>query len=474
MNPRPFVGLGAALLLGACSLAPPYSPPAVATPPAYKEAVGPWRPANPTDRLPRGAWWTRFGDDTLNRLEPQLDSANADLAAAVARYDQARAFATEARAGLFPQVDAGASLSTNKQSMNRPLRVPTANTPNYYGANQLDMQVGYEIDLWGKIRNTAAAGKDMAQASAADLASARLSLEAELAIDYFSLRGLDADAQLLNDTVTAYQKSRDLTQKLFDGKLVGSIDVSRSETQLRLAKAQVADIASRRALLEHAIAVLIGQPPAAFTLPPQPALPAPPEVPTGLPSVMLQRRPDIASAERQMAAANARIGVARAAFYPSITLGLLGGTQSTNLGLLQAANSFWALGPSVSLPIFHGGFLKAQEKASYASFDEMSANYRSTVLNAFAQVEDNLALLHWLGDESVQEDAAVGAAQHTLDEALNLYRQGADSYLDVVTAQTPLLQAQQQALDLRTRRVLAAVALVRALGGGWDTSELPS
>jgi len=461
------------LLLGACSMAPAYQPPPLPIPPAYKED-GPWRPAQPADGQPRGPWWARFGDADLNRLEPQLDAANPDLAAAVARYDQARAFAARAESGLLPQLDAQGELSANKQSAHRPLRSSGSSQPTYYGANQIGGVASYEVDFWGQIRNQVTAGKALAQASAAGLASARLSLETELASDYFALRGLDADAKLLDDTVDAYQKALELTQRLFDGKLVSSMDVSRAQTQLETARAQASDVAGRRAMLEHAVAILVGQPPAAFSLPARPDVAPAPAIPTGLPSDLLQRRPDIASAERQMMAANAQIGVARAAFYPSLSINALGGTQSTDLNLLSAANSFWAVGPNVSLPIFDGGLLKAQESTAWARFRETSADYRSTVLKAFAEVEDNLAQLHWLGQETSQEDAAVQAAQHTLDVALNLYRQGADSYLDVVTAQTPLLQAQQQALDLRTRRVLAAVGLIRALGGGWDTIDLPS
>jgi NodT family efflux transporter outer membrane factor (OMF) lipoprotein len=466
----PVIGFG--LLLTACNLAPEYHPPLIATPASYKES-GPWHPAQPSDTLPRGPWWERFGDTTLNELEPRIDAANPTLAATVAIYDQARAYAAQAEAGLYPQVNLGASLSANRQSDTRPLRASKVGG-SQYGANELDAQASYEIDFWGKMRNTALAGAASAQASAADLATIHLSLQAELASDYYSLRGLDADAQLLADTVTAYQKARDLTERLFQGKIVSSMDVSRADTQLETARAQVSDIAARRALLEHAIAVLVGEQPSSFSLPAK-VLPFKlPDIPTGMPSTLLQRRSDIAMAERNMQAANAEIGVARAAFYPSVSLNFLGGTQSTSLSLLSLANSFWSFGPSVSLPLFNGGALDAQESATYAKFRQTNADYRATVLSAFAEVEDNLALLQWLGKESGNEDAAVTAAQHTLDVALNLYQQGADSYLEVVTAQTPLLQAQQTALDLQTRRLLADVALIRALGGGWDTGEMPS
>jgi len=460
-----------ATTLSACNLAPDYHAPLVAVPAAYKE-VGPWQPAAPSDDVPRDAWWQHFGDATLNRLEPQIDMANPDLAATVARYDQARAFAAEAEAGLDPQASLGASLSANRQSTTRPLR--GGNQPNFYGANQAAVSVGYEIDFWGKIRNEAQAGTALAQASAADLATMRLSLEAELGTDYFTLRGFDADAKLLTDTVGAYQKAVDLTRTLFQGKIASSLDVARAETQLETAKAQLSDVTAKRALMEHAIASLIGQPAGGFSI--APAVPpfTLPEVPASVPSTLLQRRPDIAAAERAVAAANSEIGVARAAFYPSVSLNLLAGLQSGGLGLLSLPNSFWSVGPDVTLPVFTGGKLDAEESAAYARFREASQDYRSTVLQAFQQVEDNLAELHWLGEASQHEEAGVTAAQQALDVAFNLYHEGASSYLEVVTAQTALLQAQQAALDFRTRRLAADIGLIRALGGGWDATDLSS
>ncbi|HLZ68015.1 MAG TPA: efflux transporter outer membrane subunit [Aliidongia sp.] len=460
-----------AIALSACNLAPDYHPPLVDVPAAYKEA-GPWQPAAPSDDVPRGAWWERFGDPTLDRLEPRIDADNPDLAATVARYDQARAFAVEAAAGLDPQVSLGASLSANRQSKTRPLRGATQ--PNFYGANQAAASVGYEIDFWGKLRNEAKAGTELAQASAADLATMRLSLQSELATDYLSLRGLDADAKLLTDTVGAYQKALDLTQTLFHGKIVSSLDVSRAQTQLDTAKAQLSDISSKRALMEHAIATLTGQPAGSFSIPTEVPPFTLPDVPASVPSTLLQRRPDVAAAERSVAAANSEIGVARAAFYPSVSLNLLAGFQSSGLNLLSLPNSFWSLGPDVTLPLFTGGKLDAEEAMAYARFREAGADYRSTVLAAFQEVEDNLALLHWLGQESSDEAAGVTAAQHTLDVALNLYKEGVASYLEVVTAQTALLQAQQTLIDLQTRRLTADVGLIRGLGGGWQASDLPS
>lgn len=470
MKARFLLATSAALSLTACNLAPDYHPPLVAVPASYKEA-GPWQPAQPADAAPRGPWWQQFADPTLDRLEPQVDKANPDLAATVARYDQARAAAVEAEAGLYPQISLGASSIANRQSSERPLRV---GGPNEYTANTLDTQASYEIDIWGDVRNKAAAGRALAQASAADLATVRLSLQAELASDYFTLRGLDADAKLLADTVAAFQKALDLTQTLFAGKIAAGTDVSRAQTQLETARAQVSDVAGRRALLEHAIATLVGEPASSFSIAVEQPKLGLPDFPTSLPTDLLQRRPDIASAERDVKAANAEIGVARAAFYPSLSLNLLGGFQDTRFDAPSLPLSFWSVGPDVTLPLFTGGELDAQESAAYAKFREASEDYRSTVLGAFQEVEDNLALIHWLGTETSDENAAVAAAQRTLDSALNLYREGATSYLEVVTAQTALLQSQQGAIDVQTRQLEAEVGLARALGGGWRQEDLPS
>ena len=471
MTPRYTYVVAFAWLLSACDLAPAYRAPLVTVPTDYKE-TGPWQPAKPMDGLPRGAWWQQYEDATLDGLEDRIGPANPDLAAAVARYDQARAFAAEAAAGLYPQAELDGFLSTDKQSQDRPLR--GAAQPNYYGANQLDVAASYEIDIWGKLRNEAAAGVASAQASAADLATVHLSLQGELATDYFLLRGLDADAGLLGETTNDYQEALDLTRRRFEGKIASGLDVSRAQTQLDTVRATLADIYAQRTLMEHAIAVLVGEPASDFSIPAQVISFRLPDVPAGVPSELLQRRPDIAEAERVVSAANSEIGVARAAFYPSFSLNLLGGTQSTQLNLFSWPNTFWTLGPSVTLPLLTGGALDAQEAAAYAKFREAGANYRATVLNAYREVEDNLALRQWLGREFADDEAGAKAAQRSLDIALNLYRDGAESYLEVVTAQTALLQAQQAALDIRTRLSVANVALIRALGGGWDTTDLPS
>jgi NodT family efflux transporter outer membrane factor (OMF) lipoprotein len=443
------------------------------TPVAYKEG-GPWQPAKPSDDLPRSDWWRDYGDPTLDQLEGEIDAGNPDLAASVARYDQARAYTAEASASFLPFVDLTGSATQNRQSAKRPLRSP--NQPNQYGANTVGLQVSYELDFWGQIRNTVAAGEATAQARGADVETVRLGLHAELASDYVALRGLDAELKLLTDTEAAYRRAQQLTQDRHDAKIASGIDVSRSESQLESALALESDARAQRALLEHAIASLVGKPASDFSIAPAVVKIPLPEVPTGLPSTLLQRRPDIAAAERRVASANATIGVVRAAFYPNIMLNLMGGFQNTGggLGLLAAPYSFWSVGPGLALPIFEGGLRHAQEAQAYAVLDEASGNYRSTVLSAFQEVEDNLALLHHLGVEYQDESEAVAAAEHTADLSLTLYHDGAVSYLDVVVAQTEALQAERALLDLSTRRLQANIRLVKAVGGGWSTKDLPS
>jgi NodT family efflux transporter outer membrane factor (OMF) lipoprotein len=461
---------GCALALAGCNLAPRYSVPATPVPVTYKEA-GDWQPATPADTVHRGAWWEIYEDRTLNDLEVQVEAGNPTLAAAAAAYEQARSFAAEASSGFYPHIETDGGLSADKQSANRPLR--GGGEPTYYDANFLGGQASYEIDLWGRVRNSVAAGRDAAQASAADLENVRLMLHAELAEDYVAMRGLDEEAGLLNDTVAAYTRAHQLTQNLFEGKIASLMDVTRAETQLEDAEAQASDIVARRALLEHAIATLIGKPPAQLSLAPSVVRIAVPDVPAGLPSTLLQRRPDIASAERRVAAANQTIGIARAAFFPTISLTGTAGYQGTNIDLLQLPNHYWSIGPGISLPLFEGGLLRARLRGARAAFEEASGEYRATVLQAFREIEDNLALLHWMDKEAQQEDAAAKAAQQTLDMSMSLYKNGADSYLDVVTAQTSALVAQREVLALQTKRIQASIGLVRALGGGWSIEQLP-
>ena len=467
----PIVLIGLLALAG-CSLAPPYATPSMPVPAAFKETPG-WMPATPGDDRVRAPWWTQFQDPTLDTLEAQVPIANPNLQAALAAYDQSRAFAAEANAFLMPTVGLADSNTYNRQSGERPLR--GKDQPNDYAANTLGGVVNYEFDFWGRIRNLAASGKAQAQASAADLATAELSLEVQLADDYLSLRGLDAQGQLLQTTVAAYQRALDLTEARHTGGAASGLDVHRAQTQLSSARAEISDVLAQRALYEHAIASLVGQPASSFRVAPAVGQRIIPSVPPGVPASLLQRRPDIAAAERRAFAANRLIGVARAAYYPTISLDALGGWQNTGgNSLLTMPDTFWTLGPQLALTLFDGGLRKAQVSASRAAFKGASANYRATVLAAFQQVEDQLALASHYAAEEVDERDAVTAAQATTDLSLIRYREGATNYLDVVAAQTAELQAEQALLGLQTRRQQASVNLVRALGGGWDRTALPS
>lgn len=459
-----------ALWLGGCSLAPIYQAPKVdiATD-TWKDS--PWQPAQPGDHLPHGSWWRVYDDPVLNDLEDRIETANPSLASALARYDQANAYTGQLRSGLYPTVDAAAGLTQNRQSDNRPLR--GANQPNVYAANTIAVGANYEIDLWGRVRNLVAAGEAAAQAGAADVESVRLSLHAQLADNYVRLRGIDTQIRLLNDTVEAYTKALSLTRNRHAGGVASGLDVARAETQWRSVRAAVADIAAQRAIYEHAIASLIGQPAMNFSLPATNGEMAVPTIPTAVPSVLLQRRPDIAAAERRAASANATIGVARAAFYPSLSLGAGFGYQNTGEGgLLSAPNSFWTLGPGMLLNLFDGGLREARVAQARAALDQAGADYRVVTLAAFQQVEDDLALLKYDHAAEQEQNDAVKSATMTLNLALNRYREGAVNYLEVVTAQAAALSAQNSALDLHTRQLRTSVDLIRALGGGWSRDAI--
>ena len=461
--------LASVAALAACSLAPKYDVPATPVAAQYK-TYGPWTSAQPADQIDRNGWWKMYGDTQLDDLETRLLANNTDLRAAYAHYAQAQAFVAQVESGLYPTVSANAVPLRERQSDTAPLR---GNGPADYNSVTLGAQVNYNLDLWGRVRDSVLAGKDEAQATKADLASVKLSLEVELADSYIRLRGLDQQTDLLNATELAFAKALQLTQTLHGHGIVSGLDVSRAQTQLSSAQSQLSQNLAQRALMEHAIAVLVGTSAAEFSLPQQTTAIALPAVPTGLPSTLLQRRPDVAAAERRVAEANAKIGVARAAYFPNIALTLQGGVQSAAYsGLVSAPNLFWAIGPQLVQYVFDGGFRRAQLDAAKAATEEAGDRYRGVVLTAFQQVEDNLALLSYLGTALGQQRDAAVAAQTSVDLALQQYKQGTVGYLDVVQAQTVQLDAQRSVLDIQTRQLSANVQLLDALGGGWSNDEL--
>jgi NodT family efflux transporter outer membrane factor (OMF) lipoprotein len=420
--------------------------------------------------MPRGDWWAMFGDADLNALQERLIQHSPDLAAALARYNQAKAYSDQLRSGLFPSLALDANAQRDRQSNMRPLR--GINSPADYNSFTVGVQAVYELDLWGRIRNEVAAGKFQAQASAADFVSARLSLQAQLADDYVVLRGLDRQIAVLNQTVNAYEKALALTQSRRDGGIASGLDVARAETQLGTSRSLVAQALALRAVSEHAIAALIGEPASQFSIEPRRAPIALPQLPIGVPATLVQRRPDIAAAQRRIAASNANVGVARAAFFPDVTLSAAFGYQSTAAGSwLTAPNAFWAIGPSVLMSLFDAGKRKAQVAQAQAALDEAGSIYRGIVLSAFAQVEDGLALANHYRTAALEEGSAMGAAQRALDISLTRYQEGEVGYLEVVTSQTAALQAQLGSLDLDTRELRASVQLIRALGGGWTPAQ---
>jgi NodT family efflux transporter outer membrane factor (OMF) lipoprotein len=458
------------LALGGCSFAPPLQVPEVPLAAAYKEEA-PWTRAKPADELPRDAWWTLYGDAQLDALQARLVKGSPDLAAALARYEQAKAFTDQLRSGLYPLIGGAANAQRIRQSESRPLRVLGATSPDVYSSRTLGVQIDYEFDLWGRIRNQIASGSASEQAAQADLESARLSLQAQLADSYIALRGLDREIALFTDTVAAYRKALDLTQSRHGGGLASGLDVSRAQTTLDVARSQEAQQAAQRAVVEHAIAALIGESPSQFALAPSLDPINLPSIPTGVPSALLQRRPDIAAAQRRIMAANANIGVARAAYFPAITLSGNAGYQDSGTGsFITAPNLFWAIGPSLVMALFDAGRRDAQVAQARAVLDENGARYRGVVLGAFQEVEDNLALLHHYRTAAEAERSAVESAQRSLDFATSRYRDGAASYLEVVTSQAAALQTQREALDLDTRQQRASVQLIRALGGGWEAT----
>ena len=450
------VALLTTLALASCVMGPDYRRPQVVTPPEYKESKD-WKIAEPRDGVPRGKWWEIFADPQLNALADRVTVSNQSLKQAEAQYRGAQALVRSARAGLFPTVSGTAGV-TRSSAGSRP------DATNY----NLAANASWDADLWGRVRRGVEASEAGAAASAADLESARLLIQSEVVLNYLQLRVLDTQKKLLDDSAAAFAKSLELTQNRYKAGLAGRVDVAQAETQLKSTQAQALDTGVQRAQLEHAIAVLLGASPAEFALAPALIKAAIPAIPTGLPSELLERRPDIASAERRMAAANAQIGVARAAFYPSLSLSGSVGHQSASFAdWLLAPSRFWSLGPQLVQSIFDAGLRKAVSDQAIASYDGTVANYRQTVLNAFQDVEDNLVALRILEQEARVQDEAVAAARLAVELTLNQYKAGIVSYLNVVSVQTTLLANERSALALLNRRLTAAAQLVRALGGGW-------
>jgi NodT family efflux transporter outer membrane factor (OMF) lipoprotein len=460
------------LLIGGCSVGPKYSKPTTQIPPSYKENAN-WKTAQPSDQAQKGNWWEIFQDPQLNALEEKLTVSNQSLRAAVDRFREARDVLRETRSSLFPLVTASVSATQNRQSANRALRGATS--PTNYSDLILAGDVSYEADVWGSVRHSVESSRALAQASAADLETIRLSLHAELALDYLTLRGLDAQKQLFDTNVDAFDKALQLTESRFQGGVASREDVDLAATQLEQTRAEDIDITSARDQFEHAVAVLIGQPASSFRLDPAPLPVIPPAPPPGLPSELLERRPDIAEAERRVASANEQIGIARAAFFPTVTLGLVGGFESGRFpNWLTGPSAIWSIGASAAETVFDAGRRRAVSDQAIASYDEVVADYQQTVLTSFQQVEDFLSDLRVLDDEAKTQDAAVAAANRALEQSTNRYKGGLDTYLTVITAQSAALANERTAVSLLTRRLTSTVLLVKALGGGWDVSKLPA
>jgi NodT family efflux transporter outer membrane factor (OMF) lipoprotein len=478
-TPRPALkpaGPVLAVLFGlcGCDLAPAYQPPQYVLPANYQGSP-PFKVAHPLDTLPRGPWWVRFGDPTLNQLEQQLTAENPDLAALAEAYTQARDLAAEARAGLFPQVTANGLMSDNKQSLQRLFRSQSGNQPIQEASNQILAGASWEPDFWNQIRNSTRAQKRLAQSSAAALAAARLSLQAELANDYIALRGLDRQLAIYRASITYYEQAVRITMQRLQGRIGAGLDVARSRGQVASTQALLDGAVGNRAVLQHAIAVLVNVNPSSLSIPEDAAerLTAP-AVPAGVPSSLLQRRPDIAGAERQMASANAEIGVSRAAFYPNITLSANAGFEAAGFGLASLSNSMWVIGASAVMPLFEGGLRRAELQRSWSQYAQTRDNYRAIVLSAFQEVEDGLALATYLRAQLQQQSQAVTEAGKAQALTLQLYVGGLTNYLDALVAQQTELTALTVEVQVEVSHMQASVGLIRALGGGWSTADLPT
>lgn len=466
---RPLLAVMAAAVLAGCAQAPLTPVPAVPSASAFKEAQGPWVTAQADAVVMPTAWWTSYQDSELNALEQRLVNNSPDLASALARYQQARAATDVVRAAQSPTLDASVDAQRDRQSARRPLR--SATSQNNYNSGTLGLDLQYEVDLWGRVRQQVNAGEADERAARADLGAARLALQAQLADTFIALRGADQQLALLQDTIAAYTRSVEVIDRRYQGGIASGIDQARAEAQLASTRSELRQLQAQRAVFEHAIAALVGANASTFAIAAAAVPAVTPVIPLGLPSTLLQRRPDIVAAQMRVAAAGARVGAAKTAFFPALMLGASGGVQSSDLDkIAQASNLFWAVGPSLALRLFDGGRRKAEVKSAEAVLEESAQNYRAVVLDAFGQVEDQLSMLARYGEAAQDDNAAAEASQRALNLATIRYRQGAASYLEVVTAQTAHLQAQRSALDLASRQRRATVQLVRALGGGWSES----
>lgn len=460
-------------VLSGCRVGPNYVQPSVPpAPPSFKETPSSWKQATPQDQLPKGKWWEIYGDQKLNSLEEKIAVSNQTLKVSYQQYMSARALVQQARSQLFPTLAVQPSGTRTQLSQNRPTF--TTLSPNQYSDIALTGDISYEVDLWGQVRRTVESARENAQASAGDLENVSLSLHSDLAVDYFSMRGLDLQKQLLDATVIDFEKALQLTQARYRGGVASDVDVAQAETQLETTRAQAIETGVARAQFEHAIAVLTGETASTFSIPPSPLAATPPEIPLGLPSELLERRPDIAAAERRVASANAQIGVAIAAYYPQVSLFAAGGFESAAIGtLIQGPSALWSVGGSAVQTVLDGGRRRAVTQQARDNHEATVASYRENVLEAFQQVEDNLAALRLLEQELTTQQVAVASARRSVDLSTTRYKRGITTYLEVLTAQSTALSNERTAADLMTRQMTASVQLIKALGGGWDRSQLP-
>jgi len=475
------VVVSAALLLQGCNVGPKYNRPSAQTPPSFKEVtpedlkkMDGWKVAEPKDTALHGKWWETFQDPELNSLEEQVSVSNQNVAAAFANFTAARAIVRQARSQYYPTVTVGPSI-LREHAPSTSVNSTASSSGRTFASFVLPFDATWTPDLWGRVRNTVKANVYNAQVSAADLENTQLTAQAELAVDYYELRGQDSLKALLDSTVVVFQQSLDLTKALYETGIDSDEAVAQAETQLNTTRVQATNIGIARAQFEHAIALLVGQPASAFSIPVEPLKVPPPAIPFGVPSELLERRPDIAAAERQMAAANAQIGVAKAAYYPTVTLSAAGGFESTSISQwFTWPSRFWSVGPTLSETLFDAGLRRATVEQFRAQYDASVANYRENVLLAFQQVEDNLAALRILSEEIQQQGEAVKSAQRVVTVSTDRYRLGIDPYLNVIVAQASLLTNQQTDVSLRVQQITASVQLIEALGGGWDSSKLPT